>query len=182
MIRINLLPTLEAFEKIPIQIYAGLAVIALGSVVLGGWYWQSYTNITEKEQVESQLTQESLRLDAILVLVKVSEFEARKKSLQDRISAIDFLRENQKGPVELMNTVIASIPDNPPGLWLSSLVQRGNNISLEGRAFDVPFIADFIATLNDSPTFKFVELQFWEQEEAGNIRFQLNCQTEVETE
>ena len=180
MIRINLLPTLEAFEKIPIQIYAGVAVIALGSLGLGGWYWQSHTRIKDKEQVESQLTQESLRLDAILV--EVSEFEARKKSLQERISAIDFLRENQKGPVELMNTVIASIPDNPPGLWLSSLVQRGNNISIEGRAFDVPFIADFIATLNDSPTFKFVELQFWEQEEAGNIRFQLNCQTEVETE
>ncbi|MDA2927337.1 PilN domain-containing protein [Acidobacteria bacterium AH-259-G07] len=180
MIRINLLPTLEAFEKIPIQIYAGVAVLALGILGLGGWYWQSYTKIKDKEQVVSQLTQESLRLDAILV--KVSEFEARKKSLQDRISAIDFLRENQKGPVELMNTVIASIPDNPPGLWLSSLLQRGNNISIEGRAFDVPFIADFIATLNDSPTFKFVELQFWEQEEAGNIRFQLNCQTEVETE
>ena len=81
-----------------------------------------------------------------------------------------------------MNIVIGAIPDNPPGLWLTSLVQQEATISIEGRAFDVPFVADFIAALDDTRIFSYVDLEFWEQDQENSIRFQLSCGTEGETE
>ena len=80
-----------------------------------------------------------------------------------------------------MNIVIGAIPNNPPGLWLTSLTQQETIISIEGRAFDVPFVADFIAALDDTQMFSYVDLEFWEQDQETSIRFQLNCGTEVDT-
>lgn len=173
MIRVNLLPTTAEMEAAPPQIYAGVAVVLLGAVALGGWYWNLSSKKSELQGTITTLEQEAQRLQAIMA--QINQFETRKTALQDRINAIQLLQQNQRGPVELMNAVISAIPDNPPGLWLSNLVQRENNLNIEGRAFEVPFIADFIAALNDHPLFQSVELQFWEQDQSNSIRFQLTC-------
>ncbi len=81
-----------------------------------------------------------------------------------------------------MNVVIGSVPNNPPGLWLTSLVQQDNLLTIEGRAFDVPFVADFIAALDNTRAFNYVDLQFWEQDQESSIKFQLHCETATEDE
>ena len=63
---------------------------------------------------------------------------------------------------------------------MTSLLQREATISIEGRAFDVPFVADFIAALDDTGIFSYVDLEFWEQDQENSIRFQLSCGTEGE--
>jgi Tfp pilus assembly protein PilN len=65
---------------------------------------------------------------------------------------------------------------------LTSLVQQESTLSVEGRAFDVPFVADFIAALDDTRIFSYVDLEFWEQDQENSIRFQLSCGTEEQTE
>lgn len=176
MIRVNLLPTLDSVEQAPVPVYAGVAVVGIGLLVVGGWYWILSTEQTDKQQRVNDLQQTRQSLQSILN--EIEEFKSTKETLEARIAVIENLRDNQSGPVELMNVVIASIPNDPPGLWLASLVQRGATVTIEGRAFRVPFIADFIAALNNNPLFRFVELQFWEEDQPGNIRFQLNCQVE----
>jgi Tfp pilus assembly protein PilN len=175
MIKINLLPRVEEFEKVPVQIYGALALVIVGVLALGYWYWDlTGQKATADEQVAAlQLRNQELQA----IQARIQELEATKKNTEDRIAIIEQLQRNQRGPVQLMNEVIASVPSEP-GLWLNSLVQRDTTVTIEGRAFDVPFIADFIATLSNSPSFRFVELQFWEQDAEDTIRFRLHCETQ----
>ena len=177
MIKINLFPTFETVQETPIQQYA-LLLFVLGVVAMGGWYLTATSGRADLQEEVSLLEQESARLKELTAQVVV--FEEQKRSLEERIAIIERLQSNQKGPVELMNIVIGAIPNNPPGLWLTRLVQQDTSISIEGRAFDVPFVADFIAALDDTQTFSFVDLEFWEQDQESSIRFQLSCGTEVE--
>jgi Tfp pilus assembly protein PilN len=179
MIKINLFPTFETVQETPIQQYAVLLFV-LGVVAIGGWYLTATSGRADLQEEVTLLEAESARLQQLTAQVLV--YEEQKRSLEERIAIIERLQANQKGPVELMNIVIGAIPNNPPGLWLTSLVQQETTISIEGRAFDVPFVADFIAALDDTQMFSYVDLEFWEQDQETSIRFQLNCGTEVETE
>jgi len=179
MIKINLFPTFETTEGTPVQQYAVLLFV-LGVVAMGGWYLNATSGRADLQEQVSLLETESARLKDLTA--QVVAFEQQKRSLEERIAIIERLKANQKGPVELMNIVIGAIPDNPPGLWLTSLVQQEATISIQGRAFDVPFVADFIAALDDTGSFSYVDLEFWEQDQDNSIRFQLSCGTEGETE
>ncbi len=179
MIKINLFPTFETVEGTPVQQYAVLLFV-LGVVAMGGWYLNATSGRADLQKQATQLEVRSAELKVITA--EVVAFEEEKRSLEERIVIIERLQANQKGPVELMNIVIGAIPDNPPGLWLTSLVQQETTISIEGRAFDVPFVADFIAALDDTRIFNYVDLEFWEQDQETSIRFQLSCGTEGETE
>jgi len=179
MIKINLFPTFETAEGTPIQQY-GVLLFVLGVVAMGGWYLNATSGRADLQEQVSLLEVRSAELKVITA--EVVAFEAQKRSLEERIAIIERLKANQQGPVELMNIVIGAIPDNPPGLWLTSLVQQEATISIEGRAFDVPFVADFIAALDDTRIFSYVDLEFWEQDQDSSIRFQLSCGTEGETE
>lgn len=179
MIKINLFPTFETVEGTPIQQY-GVLLFVLGVVAMGGWYLNATSGRADLQEQVSLLEVRSAELKVITA--EVVAFEAQKRSLEERIAIIERLKANQQGPVELMNIVIGAIPDNPPGLWLTSLVQQETTISIEGRAFDVPFVADFIAALDDTRIFTYVDLEFWEQDQDNSIRFQLSCGTEGETE
>ncbi len=179
MIKINLFPTFDTAEGTPVQKYAVLLFV-LGVVAMGGWYLNATSGRADLQEQVTLLEQESVRLQELTAQVVV--FEEQKRSLEERIAIIERLQSNQKGPVELMNIVIGAVPDNPPGLWLTSLVQQATTISIEGRAFDVPFVADFIAALDDTQLFSYVDLEFWEQDQESSIRFQLSCGTEGEIE
>ena len=179
MIKINLFPTFETVGGTPIQQY-GVLLFVLGVVAMGGWYLNATSGRADLQEQVSLLEVRSAELKVITA--EVVAFEAQKRSLEERIAIMERLKANQQGPVELMNIVIGAIPDNPPGLWLTSLVQREATISIEGRAFDVPFVADFIAALDDTRIFRYVDLEFWEQDQDNSIRFQLSCGTEGETE
>jgi len=179
MIKINLFPTFETVEGTPVQQYAVLLFV-LGVVAMGGWYLNATSGRADLQKQADQLEVRSAELKVITA--EVEAFEQEKQSLEERIIIIERLQANQKGPVELMNIVIGAIPDNPPGLWLTSLVQQETTISIEGRAFDVPFVADFIAALDNTRIFNYVDLEFWEQDQENSIRFQLSCGTEGETE
>ena len=179
MIKINLFPTFETAEGTPVQQYAVLLFV-LGVVAMGGWYLNATGGRADLQEDVARLETESARLKVITA--QVVAFEEQKKGLEERIAIIERLKSNQKGPVELMNVVISAIPDTPPGLWLTSLVQQETTLSIEGRAFDVPFVADFMAALDDTGIFKYVDLEFWEQDQESSIKFQLSCGTEEETE
>ena len=179
MIKINLFPTFETTEGTPVQQYAVLLFV-LVVVAMGGWYLNATSGRADMQEQVSLLETETARLKELTA--QVVAFEQQKQSLEERIAIIERLQANQKGPVELMNIVIGAIPDNPPGLWLTSLVQQEATISIQGRAFDVPFVADFIAALDDTRIFNYVDLEFWEQDQENSIRFQLSCGTEGETQ
>jgi len=111
MIKINLFPTFETAGGTPVQQYAVLLFV-LGVVAMGGWYLNATSSRADLQEQVNLLETESARLKELTV--QVVAFEELKRSLEERISIIERLKDNQQGPVELMNIVIGAIPDNPP--------------------------------------------------------------------
>jgi len=175
MIRVNLYPAIDVVEHTPPQLY-GVVVFAVCAAGLGYWYLDLSSERSALVEQTASLQQEVQQLEQ--VTAEVTKFEQRKADLVARLAVIAQLEANQRGPVELMNNVIAGIPENPRGLWLTSLSQTETSVSMEGRAFDVTFIADFISALERSPSLRNVELEYWDQDTESTIRFRLNCELE----
>jgi Tfp pilus assembly protein PilN len=175
MIRVNLYPAIDVVEHTPPQLY-GVVVFAVCAAGLGYWYLDLSSERSALVEQTATLQQEVQQLEQ--VTAEVTKFEQRKADFVARLAVIAQLEANQRGPVELMNNVIAGIPENPRGLWLTSLSQTETSVSMEGRAFDVTFIADFISALERSPSLRNVELEYWDQDTESTIRFRLNCELE----
>ncbi len=179
MITINLLrePAAEkrkwSVERSQVGIYA---VILMGVAILGlaGWYWHLRDLRADHEVEIERLENENARL--AVVRAELQKFQQHKRLLEDRISVIEQLKNNQKGPILLMNSLIGAIPGEPR-LWLNNVSQKGKTVVIEGNATDIPALADFIEKLEVSPPFSNVDLDFWEeQKDSHSIKFSLNCE------
>jgi Tfp pilus assembly protein PilN len=178
MIKINLLrepPTKRKSTWTPEKSQLGVYVFILLFLAVAGmawWYWHLLGLRTEQNAEMEQLEQETMRLK--MVQAEVDKYERHKKLLEDRISVIERLKANQKGPVIMMNAVIASVPTEPR-LWLESIEQRDSQVKIKGESLDVPVISDFISRLNGTAPFLQVELVGY-LEEKGRFKFELSCQ------
>lgn len=152
----------------------GALIFLVTAALAGSLYWFLIQERTVLQAQRQDLQHQSLELRA--ARAELDRYREQKSQLDARISVIEQLKENQKGPVRMMNSIIESVPPDPR-LWLTSLGQRGNTVTIEGQAFDVPAIADFIASLNEQDSFKYVELEYWE-EDATSLKFKLNCEVE----
>jgi Tfp pilus assembly protein PilN len=178
MIKINLLrePTTKhksdwTPEKSQVGIYA-VILMFLAVAAMAWWYWHLLGLRTEHTAEMEQLEQENMRLK--IVQAEVDKYDRQKRLLEDRINVIEQLKNNQKGPVEMMNAVIACVPSEPR-LWLESIEQRDTQVKIKGESLEVPSISDFINRLNATPPFRQVDLVGY-QEEKGKFKFELSCQ------
>ncbi len=154
-------------------VYFGLALLL--AVVAFGYWWRGLSaDIEEKRTKLQSLQVESQRLQKLQAELK--KYEEQSAELERRLGIVEQLRKNQTGPVNLMNSLIQSVPDDPR-LWLTNLTQRGTAVTVEGNAFDVPAIAGFISGLGRRSPFSNVDLDFWEQE-PSNLKFKLSCEVE----
>lgn len=158
-----------------IELYVGIAVVAAIIGVLG-WHYYLTGMIRDANVQRAQLQEQSQQLAA--ARAELIRYEEQRRLLEERAGIIEQLRASQKGPVQLMNAIISSMPSEPR-LWLLNLSQEGQVVRIQGRAFDVPAIADFIANLNERPPFDRVELSYW-QDERNSLSFGLNCFLKVQ--
>src|SRR2546428_13825799 len=130
MIRINLLRQnvstggVVTPEKPKVGLLA-LAMLALVVLGMGLWWFTLASEISSKRQQADKLEREAQRLAD--VQRQVTQFEKQKKLLEERIAVIERLKNNQTGPVTLMDSVVNSIPDRPT-LWLTALNQNSGKV------------------------------------------------------
>ena len=165
MIRINLLA-----EAKPVKKKRGVAALgsggrlntvligaALGVAVLAGiiHYFILSTGIKSQEEKIRVAQVEVTRLET--VLKEVRDFEQKKTRLQKKVDLINQLKQNQRGPVRLMDEVSKALPDL---VWLEKLDYRGNSISIDGKAFNPPAVANFLENLKRVPAFQEPKVEF----------------------
>ena len=156
MIRINLLggekkavrraPAFDIGKRITLGCSLLLAIAAGG---VGWWYWSLKT---EAETVEAEIVaaqQEVARLRPIIA--EVSTFEARRQQLQQRVQLIEQLRKGQGIPVQMLDQVSRSLPEM---LWLTTMQQKGPDLTIEGRSTTLVALSDFVGNLGASEFFK----------------------------
>jgi type IV pilus assembly protein PilN len=152
MIRINLLA-----EARPQRKKKGVSALGAGgrlnTLLLGGaiglavlvgviHYWVLRSQIKAQEEKIRTAQVEVTRLESVLKEVK--DYEAKKARVQRKVDLINQLKQNQRGPVRLMDEVSRALPDL---VWIERMEYHGNAISLEGKAFNPPAVANFIANL-----------------------------------
>ena len=158
MIRINLLaegrrPTAVRKARKGIAERNWTLIILVGLIALGligtGVYWLllDHERDTTRERVAAAEA-EVERLKPILE--EVEEFKAQQADLERKIEVITNLKNQQTGPVRVMDAVSRALPEL---LWLDRMEVSPTRIQVTGRAFNVNAISNFIENLDRVPEF-----------------------------
>ncbi len=131
-------------NNVLIAVFAVLGVLA----ALGYWFWNKRT-LSQRQETVAQRSAEAQKLEAIIK--EVDQFQKRKDNLQQRIDLINQLKQNQKGPVRIMDQISRDLPDL---VWLDSLDVAGGRITLAGRGLNPNAIALFIENIKNDPYFE----------------------------
>lgn len=158
MIRINLLTEAKAAaarKKAPILptgarlnnllFTAGIAAGAAGCLLWG------LVQIHTKHQLDDEIAKDRLEADRLkAVIEEVKGYEDKKANLEAKISLINNLKTNQKGPVRLMDEISKALPDL---VWLTALDLAGDQITMRGKTLSPNAVATYLENLKKSPFF-----------------------------
>lgn len=142
--------------------WAMVGGIVLGLAVAGVWWGLLWRAQKEAERLVEEKQREVTRLEPILR--EVEKFEKVQKDLETKIKVIKDLKNNQTGPVRVMDAVSRAVPEL---LWLDGMEVSPNLIKLNGRAFNYAAISNFIENLDTVPEFK--EPQLGRAAESGPV-------------
>src|SRR5438132_598688 len=128
-----------------------LVIVGLvaGLVVGGGWWVIEKQKLSSKRDEVASKQVEAQRLEAIIK--EVEGYQRQKESLQRRIDLINQLKQNQKGPVKIMDRISQDLPDL---VWLDKLAMSGGAITLAGRGLNPNAIANFVENIKNDPLFE----------------------------
>ena len=149
MIRINLLGVERQKVRSAIAFDIGQTVTVACSLILvttvlliGWWYWSIRQDSSRVDTELVAARQEAARLQSLLG--EVQQFEQQRARLRERVALIETLRSGQSIPVQLLDHVSRSLPDM---LWLTSMQQEDNQVTIEGRSTTLIALSDFVGNL-----------------------------------
>ena len=125
-----------------------IGLLVLGLLVALGHNWLLGRRVSAKGQEVAEAQAEVNRLAPIIK--EVEDFKNKKRDLEEKVSVINNLRANQRGPVQILDMVSRALPEL---LWLSKMELVGNELSISGEAFNTNAVALFIENLDKVPEF-----------------------------
>ncbi len=151
MIQINLLPIRQIKQRIRVR--NEVLVFFVAFLVLLGLLGLFAVGMSQKV---STLHENIARLNEkkqsyTPILNQIKKFEKDKKALDSKIDVIKKLKKNSQITVQVLDQIASVSPANR--LWLKSIKQSGNNVSLQGVALDNRTIAEYMKSLKTSPIF-----------------------------
>jgi Tfp pilus assembly protein PilN len=123
--------------------------LIIGIVVAGGWWFMENRTLNDRKEDVARKQTEAQRLDQIIK--EVADYQKQKDSLQQRIDLINQLKQNQKGPVRLMDRISQDLPDL---VWLDKMTVSGGVVSIDGRGLNPNAIANFVESIKNDPMFE----------------------------
>ena len=149
MILINLLPHREARRQQRKQaFFAGLGFAAIvGAAIVLVWFTGVKTQIDNQEEHNQFLSSEIKRLDT--QIADVATLKTEIEALKARQKAVEDLQADRNMPVYLLNELVKQTPE---GVYLTSVKQAGQQVSITGVAQTNERISEFLRNAaNNSP-------------------------------
>ena len=149
MILINLLPHREARRQQRKQaFFAGLGFAAIvGAAIVLVWFTGVKTQIDNQEEHNQFLSSEIKRLDT--QISDVATLKTEIEALKARQKAVEDLQADRNMPVYLLNELVKQTPE---GVYLTSVKQAGQQVSITGVAQTNERISEFLRNAaNNSP-------------------------------
>ena len=183
MIRINLLQERKApgpgktrtggAPSVPgaFQAYALLALFAGGAAfVSAAWWWIQSSKIKELDRLIAADTKR--QQDLMAIKKQVDEFQAKKTLLENKVTLIETLKIEQKGPVHMLDEISKALPDL---VWLTTMDQNATGgLKFKGEANGLTAVADFISALQRSGWFPTAELGAAVASKENVVTFEVN--------
>lgn len=159
MIKINLLPSERKVAKKRAAMFGGTqqitaacaGILILTGAVIGWRYWVITRDTTQMQTAVDEAQRETTRLHS--VIVQMQQFEQRKTQLQQRVTLIEKLRQDQIGPVHMLDQISLALPEL---VWLTEIKQGGttNDVLIDGKSLALTGLSDFVANLERSGYFE----------------------------
>jgi type IV pilus assembly protein PilN len=147
MLKINLIPRKVRikYELIIQHLITFLLSIFITLFVL--LYFNSW--VTKKNaSIDSEISKINSDVqDLEKIVSEVKKTEEKKSYLQNQIGVIEKLYESKTGPVKMLSDFADNVPED---LWITSLTEDNNKITLAGEALTQFIIADFLDNLKKS--------------------------------
>ena len=128
-------------------------LVGLAVLIAAAWWFINKRTLANRERVVADRRVEAQKLEAIIA--EVEAFQKRKDSLQNRIDLINQLKQNQKGPVRILDRISQDLPDL---VWLDKMTVSGTTIKMNGRGLNPNAIANFVENIKNDPYFEEPEL------------------------
>ena len=133
----------SGFEGSDLGGWALVALVLVGVLVTLGHMFVLNGDIEKKEAEVAEAQEEVDKLAPFIS--EVEEFKARKIELERKVAVINKLKDNQRGPVKVMDQVSRALPEL---LWLTKMDVGSTVITLTGEAFNTNAVANFIENLD----------------------------------
>ncbi|MFI5176115.1 MAG: PilN domain-containing protein [Terriglobia bacterium] len=165
MIRINLLGERKK-QLITLKTPSGpprssflILMLLLVFVAAAAYLYQRYQMLNrELTTVQGQVNDAKAQKEKKQKLLKEIEvFEKRKNILEARIAVIDELKKNQLGPIQWLNALSEAV-DQSQTVWLTSVGQTEDHMTIEGLSTSLNGVANFVASLKRSSAFANVSI------------------------
>lgn len=165
MIRINLLPVRELRRQARMRRQLYLFGAAVGVVLIGVAlvWWEDMRAIHRLKAEKAHLNAELANLKPIVE--EVAELEKRETLLNARLETIKRLRQNQRGPVRVLDILSRNLPEQA---WLEAIEETSGVYKVIGYALTNFAVADLLRNLQQSPAFNAVDLISSEQTVIAN--------------
>jgi type IV pilus assembly protein PilN len=148
MARINLLPWREERRKarqIQFNITAGVVAAAGAFVVFMMYLWMSKA-ISDQTDRNKYLQDQITLMDHQIEQIK--DLQDTKQNLLARMQIIQQLQQSRPVVVHLFDQLVKTLP---PGVFLTSVSENGDNLTLEGTAESSARISTYLRSIDSSP-------------------------------
>lgn len=147
MILINLLPHREAARKRRRESFQAVMVLSalIGLVIAGGIYLWFQAMIANQQGRNEFLRSETAKLE--IQIKEIANIEDEIASLRARQTAVENLQADRNLPVHLLNELVLQLPD---GVYLTSLTQADQVITLKGMAQSNERVSEMLRNLSDN--------------------------------
>lgn len=150
VIRINLLPhrQIKRAQQQRLMVLMSIAVAAAGALTV----FAGHMLIEDAKNAQTQRN-ELLRQETAVLDKQIAEIRALKdktKSLLDRKAVVESLQTNRSDAVHLFDQLARQLPE---GVYLKSLKQTGETLTLQGYAQSSARVSSFMRNLGASPLF-----------------------------
>ena len=142
-------------------------------------YW--YVRLQRTNTDLTQQLQKAIAENQRLSLVKTKYLESLKKKelFERRVKVIDQLKDDQKGPADILN-LVADTVNKTDAVWLEAMTNDGKSVDFTGIALNPDAVADLMSNLRRTGAFKTVDIKETSQDPATKdiqtFKFELICE------
>jgi len=180
MIKVNLLaaarrePAKKSGPSISMEGVGTLQNIFNFALILGTigflWWWWHGLNV-QSEELDVQIAQAQEQMKKVEEDRRVAaELEKKRQRVEQQISLITQLKNEQQVPVRLLDEISRNLPEF---LWLTSLNETGGALTFNGKATTPTAYANFYNNLDASPYFSDVGRISYRDDGASGVSFSL---------